>query len=502
MIPIIHYPTSTVIAYHHSKCSQISTQRSIKMFETQKIWTNFEEISKIYRESGHCKEISDYLKKRLIKGGYEVEQKEDGTICAAKNVDKAKNNAVILQAHMDIVSISADKNPTKPIETHVKDGWLYANDRTLGADNGIGVATMLSIAEDERFKNYPLEMIITTDEETNLIGAKKLVPTDFYGKYLINLDSEEYGVITKGCAGIKDFKIKEKINIQTLERDDFVKVTIHISDAKGGHSAEVNEFTINPIKILISELKDKKVNLVSFSGGERMNAVPRETKAEVLVPKQNADKFIKAVNLDLEKIKKENIAENPKLKYSINFEDAKIGTKYVASDFQPKLLNALDSIPSGLFTQFEDSHCNKTSQNIGILKISNGEFYTEIMGRSSDIKEGQDVASKTEKILSELFEKKVKITNITPIWEPKPESFLESVTIKAFFDISGNKPKVQVEHGGLEPAVFAETKPDFEQVSIGPTIKDPHSVKERVKIDTVAPFYEWLTRVLELLQKN
>jgi len=504
MITAISIPPPAIISYQYPKANQVSFKRNLKTLEPKAIWSNFTTISKIYRESGHNEEISKYLSSRFKKAGFEVVQKKDGTICAARGINKAKTNAIILQAHMDIVSIAADGNSKKPIKMNLKDGWLYANERTLGADNGMGIASMLAIADDAKFKNYPLEMIITTDEETSMKGARKLVSKDFYGKYLINLDSEEHGVITKGCAGITEFKINEKIKMHTLESNNFEKISVNLSGAAGGHSASITPESLNPIKILISELKSSQYfKLISISGGERKNAVPRDAAAEILVPKTQTQNVINKLNADFEVLKKNTKAKNPDFTYSISSEEAKPGIKYIDSDFQLKMFNALDSIPATLLSKFKDTDSAKTSQNLGVLKVSNGKFYAEIIGRSSDVKERKDLQLKTSTILSELFDKPMSFNDSTPIWEPKTGSLLEDAAIKAYSETTaGNKPKIQVEHGGLESAIFVEKKPDLEQISIGPTIEDPHSIKEKVKVDTVSPFYNWLSKIIELLSKN
>lgn len=501
MIPIIP-PPQVIVAYAPENFHQISFKGDTKVVESHKIWSGFEEISNIYRESGHNKEISDYLKKRLQKSGFKVEQKEnDGTIVATRGLNQNHNNAVILQAHMDIVAISEDGNPKKPIQTHIKDGWLYANNRTLGADNGLGVAAILAIADDAKFKNYPLEMIITTDEETGMDGARKLNAKDFYGKYLINLDSEEYGNITKGCAGIAQFNVTENMKMNALESNDYKKISISLKGARGGHSAEITPDCLNPIKVLLSELKDQDIKLISISGGERYNAIPRDAYAEFLIQKSKSEVFEKKLNTDLAQIKEEKLAKNPNFEYSISSEDAKSGIKYVDSEFQTRTFEALNAIPIGLLIKFEDNGCTKTSQNLGVLKISDGTFNTIIMGRSSDKKEKQELSEKTSAILSKFLGKQISLSDSTPIWQPQSESVLEKTAVKALFEVSdGQKAIVKVEHGGLESAIFTEKVPNLEQISIGPTIEEPHSIQERVKIDTVVPFYDWLCRILELLK--
>lgn len=178
MIPMIP-PQQVIVAYAPKSFVQYESKGDFKMLESHKIWSNFENISKIYRESGHMAEISNFLKQELQKEGFVVNQNsETQTICATRGLNNRQNNALILQAHMDMVGISADGNSKKPIEFVEKDGWLFANDRTLGADDGIGVAAILAVAQDERFKKYPLEMIITTNEETGMDGARKLTAED------------------------------------------------------------------------------------------------------------------------------------------------------------------------------------------------------------------------------------------------------------------------------------------------------------------------------------
>lgn len=503
LFPIIHHPSPIIVNYKQESFNQFQVKGDIKLLKSHKLWSNFEEISNIYRESGHNKEISDYLKNKFQKAGFKVEQKADGTICAQRKLNKEKNNAIILQAHMDMVGISADGNSKKPIKLTEKDGWLYANDRTLGADNGIGIAAMLAIAEDPQFKDCPLEMIATTDEETNMIGAAALLEKDFYGKYLINLDTEEEGIIIKGCAGIAKFEINEKIKMSECNSHDYSKISIKITGCNGGHSAEIKEDSLNPIKILLSEIATNNLSLISFSGGERPNAIPRDANAEILVPVSKEKEVLKKIEGELEIIKAFNITKNPNFKYNINSVNAAIGTAYIETEFQKKLLSNLNDIPTGLLSKFEDNGLTKTSQNFGILNIQDGTISAQIMGRSSDKKEGRELAKKTSQILSNIFDKQIEPVDRTPIWQPKETSVLEETAVKAYCIISQEiKPIVRVEHGGLEPAIFTQKVPCIEQISIGPTIEDPHSIQERVKIDTVVPFYKWLCKILELLSKH
>lgn len=491
-------PQVHIVSYKPIKFKFQDKKGDIKLIESHQIWSDFSEVTKIYRESGHNKEISDYLKNRLEKELFEVVQKSDGTLCATRGLNKEKNNAIILQAHMDMVDISADGNPRKEIFTHIKDGWLYANERTLGADNGIGVAAILTIAKDERFKKYPLEMIITTDEETEMLGARALSKDDFLGKYLINLDSEEFGHITKGCAGINQLKISEKIPTQILKSDDYSQISIFLTGARGGHSAEIKSNSLNPILILLKELQNfNDIKLVSLSGGERYNSIPRDAKVTFIVEASSAFEIKKQISGNLEKIKHDNMRLNPNLDFRIEKQKADIDSEYIDIEFQQNLFRAFNNIPFGLISTFEDKNISRTSQNLGILNLSGGYFNTIIMERSSDKKESDEIKNKTLLALCQLVSKGKIACDSTPIWQPKESSRLENVATKALFKIAKDyQPQVAIEHGGLESAIFVDKVPELEQISIGPTIQEPHSIQERVKIDTIVPFYDWLAEIL------
>ena len=503
MIPIT--PPYAIIAPIHKDSHQITFKSDLKFFESHEIWSNFADISKIYRESGNNAEISNYLKNRLQKAGFKVSIKAtNGTICASRGLNKNYNNAVILQSHMDMVGVSSDGNSQKPIQMHEKDGWLYANNRTLGADNGIGMAAMLAVADNPKFEKYPLEMIFTTDEETGMNGAISLTAKDFYGKYLINLDSEKHGELVTGCAGISQFNISEPIKMHSLKSNDFKEIAISLTGTRGGHSADIKPDSLSAIKLLLCKLNNiKDLKLVEFAGGEKFNSIPSNAEVKILVPKNNAEDVANIIQLRFENLKKENSAQNPDLEYSISLKNAEIGTKYIETEFQKKMLKALDLLPVGLFSKFDESESSKTSQNLGVLKIADGKFHIQVMGRSSDDLEQKALQNKTSAILSELFNKTISVSETTPIWQPKQSSPLQTAAIKAYSKISsGEKPTFKVEHGGLESAIFIEKKPDLDEISIGPTIEEPHSVQERVKIDTVTAFYAWLSKIIEILPKK
>lgn len=503
MFLIPHNPPA-ITAVAKTNYNQVCFEKNLQNCEPKSVWAAFEEISKIYRESGHCAQISAYIESRLQKDGFEVDKKPDGTICAIRGLNQAKNNAIILQSHIDIVSVSADGNVKKPINFVLKDNFLYADNRTLGADNGIGVAVMLALAEDEKFKNVPLELIFTTDEETGMYGAKSLKAGDFYGKYLINLDSEKYGEVVNGCAGIIKFQIKEPMQMNQLkDSKKFKEITICLTGARGGHSAEIQAHSLNPIQVLLQELPNiKGLKLVSLSGGERENSIPRNAQAVFLIPADKSDKVAAKLKSDFKNLKKEEGKNNPDFSYSILQNEPTEGTKYIESKLQAKIFEDLNKIPVGLLRSHDDG--KKTSQNLGVLKVTGDEFYIEVMGRSSYPNDFESLKTKTSDTFSQLFGKEIIANDTSAIWNSKSNSKLEKIALKRYIEIPEcKKPEIKAEHGGLEPAVFIETKPDLDIISIGPTIEEPHSIQERVKTDTVEPFYKWLSEIIEeITSKN
>lgn len=474
--------------------------KTLQNCEAKNVWSAFEEITKIYRESGHCEQISAYIQTRLIKDGFLLDKKPDGTLCATRGLNKDKNNAIILQSHMDIVAVSADGNTKKPINFILKDNFLYADNRTLGADNGIGVAVMLALAEDESFKDTPLELIFTTDEETGMYGAKSLDKEDFYGKYLINLDSEKYGEIVTGCAGIVKFQVKEALPVcQLKDYAGFKQITLTLSGARGGHSAEMQTDYLNPILVLLQELSNiKDLKLVKLTGGERENSIPRDAQAVFLVPVNEADKITAALKSHLIKLREKNLKQNPDFSFSILQNQPPQNTTYVNLEIQEKLFKTLKDIPVGLFNA--QSNGKKTSQNLGVIKIEDSQLYIEIMGRSSYTKDIESLSNRTSQALSKLFGKDIKAKETSAIWNSKTNSELEKTALTTFIEIPECKtPEIKVEHGGLEPAIFIETKPELDIISIGPTIQEPHSIHERIQTDTVGPFYQWLSKIIKKL---
>ncbi|MGD9581471.1 MAG: beta-Ala-His dipeptidase, partial [Vampirovibrionia bacterium] len=508
---LVRANTDVSSRYGAKSMTAISFSGELKHLKPQRVWELFEEMTKIYRESGpsehsreNNKEISDYLVDKLANLGFEVEQVKDGAgkynVFAQRNLNKKADNAIILQGHMDMVCISDDKNPKKPIKLNIEDDILKANNRTLGADNGIGLALAIAIAEEPKFKDLPLQIICTVDEETGMYGAAAMKPEDIKGQYLINIDSEKFGEVTIGCAGMDTFKEIQPVKTVSISSDSYRKLSISLSNATGGHSGEdINKGRINPIKTMLSLLADVEgIKLISMAGGDKANSIPRDVSVELLVPESKAQFIKDEFDASLSNIKEQHKQYDPKLTVETSLSESNVSsdTQVIDSQFQNKLLSILGKQMHVGMKSVYDNGDTKTSQNIGIIDLKDGKIELQISMRSSDSKEIKEMHNKTCGQLSELLDKKVVPFNSSPIWEPKLASNLTKLAKQAYIELGAKNPRVYTCHGGLENAQFAQKRPDIDQISIGPDIYDPHTVNERVTISSVDKIYKFIELLL------
>ncbi len=506
MLNPLLYKKNTINKQNNSTNDKfLSFKGELENLEPQAVWKNFEDISKIYRESGHCKEISDFLEKKLKQSGFETYKETNGigknNVYGLRNINN--NNGIILQAHMDMVSISDDNNPKKPIKLNKLGDRLYANNRSLGSDDGIGVATALAVAENPKFRNMPLQIIFTVDEETTMNGAKAVKPEHLVGKYLINIDSEEYGIITTGCSGNSTYTIDKPVPITILNKNNYKKVNIAISHASGGHSGEdINKGKLNPLKHLLEELnKTNNIHIVSINGGDKSNSIPKNARAEFFIQQDQVKGFTKRINKVFKNIKAKHKITDPDVQTSLSISKgvALPNAKVLHKDFQDKLLkNFSEKLINGVLSK--DMHGNpRTSQGLGYLDIGDGKISLSIMERSSCKSEDKQLRKQTEKLLENIFNEKPQPPDHYPIWEPNVRSELTNKAVQAFVKTEGKKPKITTSYGGTENPEFIDKVED--QISIGPTIDQPHTVRENISVASVQKLYKYLENLLLSLNK-
>jgi dipeptidase D len=388
---------------------------------------------------------------------------------------------------------------TDPITTVIDGEWVRAKGTTLGSDNGIGVASIMAVLESKEIAHGPIEALLTCDEETGMEGANGLKPGLLHGEILLNLDSEDEGELYIGCAGgvdvIADFKYKE-VEVPPF----FVPYKISLTGLKGGHSGlDINLGRGNANKILIQLLKQAGekfgVRLAGFEGGNLRNAIPREAFATVVLPETKKEEF-KVFVADFEENARTMFsAADPGLMITVN--TTKMPYHLIDEDTQNKLYHALEILPNGMISMLKDMpEVVETSTNLAIVKSQNGVVFVACLLRSSV----DDKKMKLAEQMLGIFKDAGAVPTITgayPGWKPDIHSpILE--TMKEVYRVHfGKTPQVKVIHAGLECGILGAQYPHWDMISFGPTIRGPHSPDEKVHIESVGLFWEYLVETLK-----
>ena len=465
------------------------------LFEHQKtneILNWFEQINQIPRCSNNEQAISQWLTDWAKSHNFAV------------STDKAKNllikvpgydNApiVILQGHLDMV---CEKTPdsnhdfTKDPIKHIYDGkWLTADKTTLGADNGIAIAMAMTLALE---KNHPpLELLFTVDEETGLHGATDLDPELFDGRILINIDSEDEGIITVGCAG----GINTNINLpveQTEVPSNYQQIKIKASGMSGGHSGiDIHLEKANAIKILAETIAMIKfdIRLTNINGGTAHNVIPRDAEATIWVS-ENDIEAVKNIVLATEKtLKNEYKDTDPDLSITISASDLETD-QALRSEDSKKIIDFIIAFPHGVAAKF-------TSNNLATVSIEAGKFKILSSQRSSI---ESRMAALTDRIeaLARLAGGEAYSDNGYPAWQPDMSSELLAKSLDVYENLFHKKPKIEIMHAGLECGIIGNKVQGMDMISVGPTIKYPHSPDEKIHIGSIGKVWDFLQALLKL----
>ena len=469
------------------------------------VWKHFDQITKIPRCSKHEEKIREYILGFAKKNNLKIKTDKSGNVVIIKSASKGmeKKPTVILQGHMDMV---CEKNSDvvhdfskDPIKLKQKGDILTADGTTLGADNGIGLAISLAILEDNTLKHGPIEALFTVDEETGLTGAFAMESNMLTGKILLNLDSEDFGVITVGCAGGGDSKIQLPIKTQSVN-GNMESLIVKVSGLRGGHSGvDIHEQRGNAIKLLTRMLwkagDDFRFYLTEIKGGDKHNAIPREAYAKISIEKSEKNKFISTIKGEEKNIFEEIKPIDPKFKLDIE-DIGKLPTT-LTKDSQSKLLNLLHGLPHGIDKMSYDiPTLVETSTNLATVTVNDNEAVIGLSTRSSIKTALQDFRDRIHAV-AELSGAKVTEEKPYPGWKPNLNSNVLKLSKKIFKDMYNLEPKVEAIHAGLECGIIGEKFPGMDMISIGPTIKYPHSPEEQLHISTVDKFYKYVLKILE-----
>lgn len=465
--------------------------KNIKEIEPKEVFKYFEEISQIPRGSGNTAKIADYLVEFAVKHNLEHYRDEMNNVIIIKEAAEGLENApaVIIQGHSDMVcEKTADCKKdmaTDGLDLVVDGDYLYAEGTTLGGDDGIAVAYALALLSDDKSRYPRLEVVITVDEEIGLLGASFIDLSKLKGKWLLNIDSEEEGIFTAGCAG--GLTAHCKFDVTTCENTKpTYKVTLE--GLVGGHSGvEINKYRANANKLIGRILASVDgLGLVSISGGKKDNVIP--SRAEALVACDEIDVT------EVESIlKNEYKNTDPELKIKVE----KVETSSIVLDDEStkKVLNLLCTMPNGIRNMYPESGLVKTSLNMGILNADKDGVEIGYSVRSSVDSEKYALVDELKKF-AEINGGELEISGDYCGWDFKDDSSLRDIMCNVFRRQYGKDPVIDVIHAGLECGMLSSKIEGLDCVSFGPNMLDIHTPKEKLSISSAKRVWEFIKEVL------
>lgn len=457
----------------------------------ERVFHYFREISDIPHESHNEKAISDYIYNFGKKLGLETKQDDLLNVYIRKPATKGYENkpGIILQGHMDMVcekATSSNHNfATDKIEWVIKDDLIFANDTTLGADDGIAVAMAMAILEDENLVHPELEVIITVAKETTMGGALGLEKGLLKGKYLFNIDSEEEGILTLGSAGGTLFKTNLELKFENREVE---LVKLHFDGYFGGHSGmEIGKNRRNMIKTIAEFIKESGLSIASVDCGNKDNAIPRV--GELVI--ENSSSLDELIAKFTEKY-------NGEEQLTIDKKEIFKG-KVLTNALKDVLVEVLEALPTGVNTQDETGIIS--SSNLAIVQTTENEILIRDSIRSASISILEEMKNSFAKI-AEKFCLNYEFAGGYPSWEKKENSSLQKYANKVYKDLTGKEFENIIIHAGLECGAIYEKYPNLELISFGPDIRGAHTPKENISISSTERVYDFTLKLIEEIAKN
>ncbi len=477
---------------------------TIEGLEPKRLWEYFAELSTIPRGSKNEAKAAAYIVGAARKIGLEVHQDSSGNVVVRKPATPGREHApmVALQGHIDMV---CEKNKEKvhnfekdPIVLRRDGNFLTADGTTLGADNGIGVCAALALMEEQSVPHGPLEFLFTIDEETGLTGANNLKGDFVRSRILLNLDSEEEGTLYVGCSGGADSIGTLPVEYEAMPAQS-VTMNLKIGGLRGGHSGlEINTGRGNAIKLLnraLYLLIDMGVRLASIEGGNKRNAIPRETEAIIVVPKKFVDEVKKVVASCDALFKTEYATVDGGVALTVSEMKGK-KVRVIKKAQQKKLINLIYALPHGVVAMSPDiPGLVETSTNLATIATTRKDIVVATSQRSSVESEKKDILQMVHSTFV-LSGAEVEHGDGYPGWKPNMNSAILKIAKDTYREKYGKLPEVKAIHAGLECGIIGEKFTGMDMISFGPTLEMVHSPEERVHIDTVKTFWEYLTVIL------
>lgn len=482
----------------------------IRALEPKVLWNKFADLNAVPRPSKKEERVIEFIKKFGNDLGLKTQVDEVGNVVISKPATKGMGNRkkIVLQAHLDMVHQKNNDTDfdfeNQGIEMYVDGDWVRARGTTLGADNGLGVATMMAILESDSIEHPDLEALFTIDEETGMTGAKGLSPEILEGEILLNLDTEEDDEIGIGCAGGVDITATKSYEEEKMP-DSYRSYSVEVKGLMGGHSGmDIIKGLGNANKLmnrlLINTTDDFKLRISEINGGGLRNAIPRESEAVIALPETEEESFKKEFEDRVKNIKAEYASLEPNL--SIELIRIASQSKVMDLNSQRELVLAIAGAHNGVYRMSpEIDGLVEASNNIANVTLKDGEIHIKCLTRSSVDSTKDDLANSIRSVF-ELAGFKVELSGEYPGWAPNNDSAILKTLDGIYQRVNGEKAHIAACHAGLECGIIGSHYPGMDMISFGPTIKGAHSPDERASIKSAQKYWEFLLEVLKNIPEN
>ncbi len=483
---------------------------AIRNIEPKALWNKFTDLNAVPRASKKEERVIAFMKNFGESLGLETHIDKMGNVIIRKPASPGMEDrkAIVMQSHLDMVHQKNNDThfdfETQGIEMYIDGDWVRAKGTTLGADNGLGVATIMAVLESDTIKHPSLEALFTIDEETGMTGAIGLEGGLLKGEILLNLDTEEDDEIGIGCAGGIDVTATRNYTSET-PKENSTAYTITVQGLQGGHSGmDIHKGLGNANKLmnrlLFKATEEFGAQIATINGGSLRNAIPRESNAEVVVSNTNKEAFLAEMQLLIQDINTEFKTLEPALK--IEIKEATMPEKVMNADAQELLVKSVYAAHNGVFRMSPAiTDLVETSNNVARVLVKDGSIHIGCLTRSSVESSKMDLANSLRSTF-ELMGCEVTLSGDYPGWEPNPDSAILKVLDDIYFRMNGEKANVTACHAGLECGILGQNYPGMDMISFGPTIKGAHSPDERASISSAQKYWKFVLEILENIPKK
>jgi dipeptidase D len=484
---------------------------SIRNLEPKALWNHFADLNAVPRPSKKEERVVEFMMNFGKSLGLETIKDSIDNVIIKKPATAGMENrkTVVLQSHLDMVhQKNGDKVfdfDTEGIEMLIEGDWVTANGTTLGADNGIGVATIMALLASDTIPHPALEALFTIDEETGMTGAIHVDPKNISGTILLNLDTEDDDELSIGCAGGIDTNTTYAYQQEAFDKENTTTLNIAIRGLLGGHSGmDIHRGRGNANKLMtriVRHLLDNQsVRLASFDGGSLRNAIPREAKATVVVLSSDAVSVENQVKQIIEDIKTEFKTIEPAL--VIEFSKGNFEGKVATEQETIKIVNALFAVVNGVYRMSPDIEgLVEASSSLARVIVNEGQFTTQSLQRSSVESSKKDVANMVKAAFESIGCEVVQGGDY-PGWSPNANSPILTIMKDLYIQRYNEEPKIKACHAGLECGILGKHFPGMDMISFGPNIRAAHSPDEKVQISSVQKYWDYLLETLKQIPLN